>query len=405
VYWSGLVLLDSYVKSRPFVSVDSRLIMPGTLFFALKGAKSDGHDFLKQASEGGAEAAVVEESYRGPAFGLKLHHVQDTLKALQTLAGQVQKSRKAKIIGITGSVGKTTTKEFLYQLLKGTFKAGKSPGNMNSQIGLPLALLNELKGDEDYAVLEMAMTHPGQISSLVEIAPPDYAMVTSVQLVHAANFDSLQEIAEAKGEIFSSPETLEGFYFQGLEVYPGIVSKGLFPKTPFKFTGQYGTPSIPPHLLDNFEGAAVIAHKLGVPLEVIRNTKIELYESRFEISEKKGITFVNDAYNASEAAIIAGLKSLPKAQGKKIAVIGEMLELGKFHEECHLRVGEALKAHVDELILVGEGTKPIADLWGSGWNPSYKEALHRLRETALTGDLVYLKGSKFWQLWKIAGEF
>lgn len=170
------------------VCVDSRLISPGDLFVALPGNQTDGHHFLPQAKACGAVAAVVCSSYRGPDFGLPLIAVPDTLKFLQESARKKVKESRSKVVAVTGSVGKTTTKDFITHLVSQKYRVASTPGNSNSQIGLPLALLNHFEGTEEIVVVEMGMTLPGQIAGLVSIAPPDIAVITSVALVHAAFF-------------------------------------------------------------------------------------------------------------------------------------------------------------------------------------------------------------------------
>lgn len=194
------------------VAVDSRQIKPGDLFFALPGAKADGHTFLEEAAKKGAAGAVVHHSYNGADFGLPLIKSDDVLQTLQELARKKVESARPRIVGITGSLGKTTTKEFVTTLLKAKYRVAASPGNSNSQIGLPLAILNHSGEGDEILVLEMGMTHPGEIHKLVSIAPPEVAVVTKVALVHACNFESIEEIAHAKGEIFSHPLTKMGIY-------------------------------------------------------------------------------------------------------------------------------------------------------------------------------------------------
>ena len=197
-------------------SVDTRLTKPQEVFVALPGQQVDGHTFLGEAAAKGAIAAVVSKNYQGPDFGLPLIRVADGLQLLQDLAKHHLAKVNPRIVAVTGSIGKTTTKDFIGTLLKTKFKVGITPGNSNSQIGMPLAILNNFEGNEDIAVIEMGMTESGHISSLVRIAPPDVAVITSIALVHPCFFEGADEIETlgriglAKAEIFSHPKTQMG---------------------------------------------------------------------------------------------------------------------------------------------------------------------------------------------------
>ncbi|MDD8031239.1 MAG: UDP-N-acetylmuramoyl-tripeptide--D-alanyl-D-alanine ligase, partial [Acidobacteriota bacterium] len=178
---------------------DSRQAGPGSLFFALKN-KRDGHDYVREAYEKGAIAACISEVVSGlpPDFGLI--KVADPLKALQTLAARVVQQASIKIVGITGSLGKTTTKEFIARLLSEKFKVLKSPGNFNNQLGVPISILS-MDSSHEIAVLEMGTSRPGEIKQLTQIAPPDIAVITGIAPVHLEFFQNLEEIALAKKEI------------------------------------------------------------------------------------------------------------------------------------------------------------------------------------------------------------
>ena len=201
--------LDCPVSQDGFVlgyKQDSRLVEEGDLFFAIQGEKVDGHVYLKEVAKKGALAAVVSAAYSGDDFGLRLFRVEDVRAALRRLAEQVHQQYPCRVIGVTGSVGKTTAKEFIAELLGGCFRVNKTPGNANSQVGMPLSLLNA-KGDEEVFVAEMGMSQPGEIARLVAIAPPEIALITKIASSHVAFFaDGLQGIALAKGEILSSPK-------------------------------------------------------------------------------------------------------------------------------------------------------------------------------------------------------
>lgn len=425
------------------VAVDTRLLTPKALFFALPGEKTDGHLFLQEAAQKEAIAAVVKNDYQGPTFGLHLIRVPDVLAALQTLAKNELKSRKTAIVGVTGSVGKTTTKDFIVTLLKESFRVGATPGNSNSQIGMPLAILNETTGDEDILVIEMGMTHPGNITQLTQIAPPSVAVITNVSLVHAMNFDSLREIAMAKAEIFTHSSTKMGIYNLDIADCDLMRQTGKCPKMTFsathpdagfilsassqefEFKGPDGlVMNLGPLLLPgkhnhvNALAAVAVARYFEMPWEAIVRgvNKLALPERRLQMISKNGVTFVNDSYNASEVSLKAALTSLPEqaSGGKKIAVIGEMLELGKFSTKCHEEVARTALRTVDHLLCMGKECAPMHELWTKSGKPVYwldersekNRALlvQELKKLILPGDVVLLKGSRSNQLWKILEE-
>jgi len=408
------------------VAVDSRLVKKDTVFFALPGLKTDGHDFLGQAVMNGASCLVVKKNYTGPNFGKPLIFVDDPLKSLQDLSTKLLAMRTSKIIAITGSVGKTTTKDFLTTLLKEKFIVSKTIGNANSQTGVPLTILNHTDGNEDFLVVEMGMDKPGQIAKLVASCPPDFAILTQVALAHACNFESLKEIAFEKAEIFQHPKTEFCLINQEIEHFNDIVNLGSCKKYSFStknsgvdfyfnnFNISKERLNFANHHYQNLTAALGLATLLGVTEEEINNAlhKLALPERRFEIVEKQGITFINDSYNASEISIVAALEALPaKAEGRKrVAVIAEMLELGKFSVNCHLNVAKKALKHVDSMFLLGKECLPIFDYWKEN-NKCVEFFLDRsllvksLKENLVAGDICLLKGSSANQLWKILEEF
>jgi UDP-N-acetylmuramoyl-tripeptide--D-alanyl-D-alanine ligase len=421
------------------VCVDSRLLEPGQLFFALPGMHVDGHRYLAEAASKGAVAAVVNREYAGEDFGLPLLRVENGLLALQGLAKKVLGQRSSQVVAVTGSYGKTTTKDFVSTILMDRFKIASSPGNSNSQIGLPLAILNHTSGDEELLILEMGMTHPGQLSALVDIAPPVIALITAIGLVHACNFDSLVQIAQAKAEIFSHPKTQLGIFHHEILSSGEVRQIGSCRKLTFSETSkeadyvlerrkdrlhvhEKGTEtaylpllSIPgEHYHHNFLAAIAVARALNMSWEEIadRQPFLQLPERRLQFVEKKGVLFIDDSYNASEMTVKAALRSMPqpKSGRRKVAVIGEMLELGKFSKRCHLEVGEFAMKHVDWMLCLGTECAPIYTCWTQAgrpvvWENERSALVSTLRSHLRPGDVVLLKGSRLKQLWKILEEF
>jgi UDP-N-acetylmuramoyl-tripeptide--D-alanyl-D-alanine ligase len=410
-------------------AADTRKILPGDLFFALKGEKVDGHQFLAEAFAKGAVAAVVSKDF--PQSYLRTIPVDDVMAALHLLAQKTQAERLSTIVGVTGSIGKTTTKEFIAQLLTGTYKVAKTPGNANSQIGLPLTILNERDTGEVF-IVEMGMTFKGHIANLVALAPPDLAIITKIGHSHVSFFSNgLEGVAEAKAEIFSHPKTKIGITNAQNKVYSSIVHTGHCRKQFFGAGGEYSLEESPEgyfiqedgkkfgpfslpfkasHLLENFLGAVAVARNLNVDWEDIKVRAAHLHTPalRFERTEREGIVFVNDAYNASPESMHAALSNLPmpEGDGKKIAVLGGMVDLGELSEGCHKQVAEYALGHVDHLLCYGERTLPMKEVFTQAGKPvAFFSDLTQLKETlyalAKRGDVVLIKGSNFNGLWRL----
>lgn len=418
-------------------SIDSRLVKPGELFFALKGERVDGHDFLLEVQQRGAIAAVVSKNYQGSIPGLHLLPVEDPLQALQELAQTLLARCSSRVVAITGSIGKTSTKEFIKTLLATRYHVAASPGNSNSQVGIPLTILNHTTGEEDILVLEMGMTTSGHLARLVQIAPPEVAVLTTIALVHACNFESIEEIARAKAEIFSHPHTRLGILHRDIPIFSEICQTGNCPKLSFSTqnmqadyvldmkTYELKTPlederrSLSPlpipgkHNLHNFLVALAVARYFDVSWEAIQQAipTLSLPDRRLQFVQHKQALFLNDSYNASEFSVKAALEILPPpaAGGKKIAVLGSMLELGKFSDDCHARVGEFALQHVEELYCLGEECRPIYDIWSQAGRAvrlfnQRQELVHYLRQILQPVDVVLLKGSRSKELWKVLEE-
>jgi len=420
------------------IGVDSRYLQPGNVFFALQGKNADGHAYLPEASQKGALAAVVQKSYSGPDYGLILIKVSNPLETMQFLAQVLLAGSKARIIAVTGSMGKTTTKDFITALLRTKYRVSASPGNCNSQIGLPLAIVNNFTGDEDFVVLEMGMDLPGQLANSVRMAPPEIALITCAALVHAVNFNSLDHIARTKAEIFSHPKTQLGILNYDIGNFNEICQIGTCRKLSFSVAFNHAdfylenffdqikihtkgekSQTLPPLLLPgihnrhNFLAAAAVARCLNVSWDEIRLAMpaLALPERRLQMIEKNGILFVNDSYNANELSIKSALSSLPlpKHQGRRIAAIGEMLELGKFSSACHLAVGEFALKCADAVFCLGEGCAPIYACWQKEKRPAAlfmerKELSAALKAYLKPGDVVLIKGARVLEMWKILDD-
>jgi UDP-N-acetylmuramoyl-tripeptide--D-alanyl-D-alanine ligase len=412
-------------------AIDSRLVKPGDLFFALPGKRVDGHDYLHEAKQRGAAAAIVQKARE---IDLPLLQVPDVLDALQLAAKNAQAERGAKIVAITGSYGKTTTKEFCATLFKQKYKIFASPASYNSQVTLPLTILLA-EGNEDFLILEMGMSQPGNLQKLIEIAPPDIALITAIAWQHANSFEEgLLGIAKEKATLFSHKKTELGLYPYACAHEEVVKASAGCQKRSFStmheeadyrlqketlFFQKSALTSLAvefslPAYRHNLLAACAVALESGLDLESIKKGigELKLPAMRFERIEKKGILFINDAYNANPHSVCEALRSLPepKPGGKKIAALSEMDALGAHALEGHTQVAQAALDSLDLLLCVGEKCEPIQKLWlqqGRGCELfSTRHALEeRLQQLVSPGDVVLLKGARSYAMERILEKF
>lgn len=386
---------------------------------------------MPEVQEKGAVGAIVSDKFQGTVEGLPLLKVPDVLLALQRLAQHRLSELPMKIVAITGSVGKTTTKDFTSTLLAEKYRIASFKGNPNSQIGLPTAILNADFFEKEVLIVEMGMELPGEIARLTQIAPPDIGLITMTAFVCGAkNFDSLEAVGRAKAEIFSHPRTKLGILsheivnFDELCPLHGQSFSVVSPEADFYLKEnskgftingiEFDSLPVPgKHNLSNFLAACSVARNMGLSWEEIRRgaSKLALPERRFQICEINGATFVNDSYNASVVSVNAALMSLPMPQagGKKIACIGELPGLGPFSENCHREVGKKALEHVDLMLCLGEGCAPIINCWKEANRPAYLfqdriRLVDALRTLFTKGDVILLKGGNLKQMWKVLEE-
>ncbi len=417
-------------------SIDSRTVAPGELFFAVRGARLDGHDFVAAALARGALAAVVSRArvatLPDKALAATLLVAEDPLVALQSLAAHVRRQWGRRLIAITGSAGKTTTKEAIAAALGAKFRVLKSQGNLNNNFGLPLELLR-LDPSHEIAVLEMGMNHSGEIAALARIAAPDWGVITNVGTAHIENFAEGQAgIARAKFELVAAlPSSGVAFLnccdpyvsqfgrdFQGLVVYfgagpcadPRILnvnedSTGLH--VHYRAGGRQGGFSLRllgEHNASNAIAALAVALEAGVDLEaaVAALESLTAGDKRGEVIEIAGAILLNDSYNSNPEALRAMIRTLAArpAAGRRILVAGEMLELGDrasaLHEEC----GRAA-AHVGLDLVVGVqgNARHLASAAAAGgvasiFLPDAEAAGLWLKQNLCEGDVALVKGSR-----------
>lgn len=418
------------------VATDSREVKPGQLFVALKGLKVDGHDYVDQAFANGAVGAIVRCDFNSKHTALL--KVADPLLALQALARSHIAKSGAQVIAVTGSLGKTTTKEFLYTILKSKFKTACTSGNQNSQVGMAASLLSNVSGDEQFIVVEMGMTQAGHIKKLVDIVPPDKVLLTEIALVHAENFESLEAIAKAKAEIFSHPKTSLALiskdsacweYLQKLATCKTMLYSLNDHKAAFSmevgdsdliFASHRVKAKLPfiklaaPHVYLNLLAACSMASCCKMSNSEIGDalSSIVMPEKRLEIVSKGDICFINDSYNAAEQSMRAALTYMKQQPNfkRKIAVIGQMRELGRFSEQCHKAVGLHALDCVDKIYCLGHECAPIVEVCKQSsmpfeWFTDFTELVTALKNELQKNDLVLLKGSKSNGLWRVLDYF
>jgi UDP-N-acetylmuramoyl-tripeptide--D-alanyl-D-alanine ligase len=413
-------------------SIDSRTVRPRQLFFAVKGERLDGHDFVEQALEKGAIAAVINQSQlKSYPFQGRLLAVPDTLIALQTLAKAVRKLWGKPLIGITGSAGKTTTKEAIAHVLATGFRVLKSEGNFNNHFGLPLMLL-KLDPDHDLAVIEMGMSHAGEIRALAGIAQPEIGVITNVAAVHLEFFDSVAGIARAKYELIESlPATGTavlnaddeyvsqfGRDFRGKVVMYGTRATAGVRAENIRSNGAEGTefeivigrerlparlPLVGEHNVLNALAAVAVGVERGLKLgeAIAALATLAPAEKRGQVLKVDNITLIDDCYNSNPKALEAMVEALSRMPARRrIVVAGEMLELGPAGEEMHAQAGRYLaEKNVDLLLGVrGLAQAMVNAATQAGTRAEFvaspEEAGEWLAREARDGDAILLKASR-----------
>src|SRR5213076_2247031 len=368
------------------VSTDSRRIKPGELFVALHGEHFDAHNFLEDVAKAGAAGAIVSQN-PPPDLpeNLAILRATDTLGAYQNLAANYRKTLPLRVLGITGSNGKTSTKDFAASILGRAFRVTKTEGNFNNHVGLPRTML-EANRDDEFAVWELGMNHPGEIAALARIASADAAIITNIGIAHVEFMGSREAIAQEKGTLAEAIDP-SGFVVLNAEddfsasiasrtrarvIFAGI-EKGTIRVTDVQqapraceFTMVEGAhrcraqlPAPGLHMVQNAMLAVAAGRTFGVSLEECAAglTSAPLTKARLQIREIHGVQFIDDSYNANPDSMKAALRTLIElgADGKRIAILGTMLELGAESVRGHREVGEAAATlGVDHLIAIGD---------------------------------------------------
>jgi len=408
------------------VCTDSRKIKKGELFIALKGERFDGHDFLHEALEK-AGGAVVSLPASEHIKDKTIIYVDDTLKALQDIAHLLRLKRDIPVIAVTGSNGKTTTKELIACILSTRYRVLKNPGNFNNNIGLPLSLTN-IEDDDEVIVLEMGASRPGEIKELCNIATPDYGVLTNISPAHLAGFRDIETVRKTKLELLDAVKVafvnvddlfmMEGIsrsgfkgslfgygiqsradvYAAGIELHesgssftlyvPGNRSIRVNPK----ISGMFN--------IYNILAAASVGHLFDIDLPGMKGA-IDSFTGvpmRLQFMELNGIRVISDMYNANPASMEEAVKELVRTgKGRTIAVLGDMLELGNFEEEAHRKIGRLMSAlRIDTFVAVGPRMAFAAvEFQGEVYKRQTAVEAGRLLKTVLKeGDTVLIKGSR-----------
>lgn len=423
------------------IAIDSRRVSRGDLFIAVKGERFDGHDFIREAVERGALAVVSEREIDG----MPVVRVGDTLKALHDLARHFLERKAPLVVAVTGSTGKTSTKEMIHAILSQSRKTLKNSGNFNNHIGLPLTLF-ELEEDHEAVVLEMGMNNKGEIRTLADIAKPDIAVITNIGESHIGRLGSREAIFEAKMEIC---ETMGS---EGTLVLNGddLLLDGLRRRaTPYRKIFAGCDPGRTPEVL----GQSVMTDPEGTDFELVHEGKsrrcrlnipgrhqvgnallayaasvaagsdpvravqaLSAYKGvamRGSVIRTGGMTLIDDAYNASPSSMSAALEILSSMEGRKIAVLGDMLELGEHADAMHQAVGEkSARSGVDLLLAVGEHAGGYA--LGAVAAGLPEDRVHVFKDKAVLtktlksllrqGDAVLFKGSRSTRMDEVCKE-
>jgi UDP-N-acetylmuramoyl-tripeptide--D-alanyl-D-alanine ligase len=417
-------------------SIDTRTLNPGDLFFAVKGPHFDGHSFVKDAMERKAAGAVIEagDATSSPSFGVI--RVGSTVEALQHLAQTVRRLWAKPVIGVTGSVGKTTTKEMIASVLARRFTVLRSIGNLNNEFGLPLCLLR-VESRQTIGVLEMGMSAKGEIRKLASIAEPNEGVITNVNAVHLEFFDSIEGIAEAKAELLDGLVEPKRAYLNyddhrvramasrvpGKVVTYGLDSAADFSADCVRDLGLRGSafkvrhsgavrefrlPLLGQHNIGNALAAITVAACHGVPWEDIQSAIADMKPEKMRgqvVRFREGFVVIDDSYNSNPKALTEMIHFVGRLQGqsRKILVVGEMLELGKDAADLHRACGREAALSGAALIVgvqgmareILEGARQAgAESGRLAFAEDSVQAGQLLADAVKEGDVVLIKGSR-----------
>jgi len=426
-------VFESITKSklhRPVtgLSTDSREIKEGDLYIAINGEKVNGHQFLNEVRQTGAVAALVCDFDEN--IDIQQINVPNTLKAISEIANKWRMKFDIPVIGITGSNGKTSTKELLLHVLSSKFKMHATKGNFNTKIGLPLTLLG-MKKSHDISILEMGASMPGEIDALCQLAKPTHGIITNIAPAHLEGFGSIETIAYEKGALFRSLDKGISFVNKADKLVSEIqfsgkrITYGLSPDCDFPVdicheedgsltlvidSNVIPTSSHNLSFIKNCVAVSAISISLGVELQDLRS-RIQSFsapEGRCFVKQIKDITVIDDTYNANLTSSLAALDYLSafSGDGRKIFVFGDMYELGPTTDKQHQKIGEkCLELNLDGVFTIGEHTKHTNAIINNGMMSKHfmnkKDLIDSLQKIIESGDKVLFKGSRGMEMDKI----
>ena len=425
----GALLKEADVKEIKAVSTDTRKIEEGTMFIALKGENFNGNNYVLEAFNKGAKIAIVDEvkcDLNELKEDVALIKVQNTGRALMDLAKFYREKLGLKVVGITGSAGKTSTKDLVAAVLSDKYKVFKTKGNFNNEIGLPLMIL-ELDSTYDVAILEMGMRGLGQIKELAEIASPDLGIITNIGISHIEILKTRENILKAKMEIatfFDKNNTLvvcgnDDFLGALPEAEYKIVKTGVgenfkigakniaLEELSSKFTvydgekeEEFSLDMPGEHNISNLMLGIAIAKELGVSFEEMKRglKNIEATSMRLELIKKDGFSILNDCYNSSPVAVKSAIDVMKNIEGKRrIAVLGTMRELGHKSEEAHEEIGKYAKENeIEKVLCFGDFSENIKEGYREGCTvyENKEELIKDLLNIICDGDIILVKASR-----------
>lgn len=427
----GKYVGDAEKKQLCITSVerDSRCIKDGSLFLAIKGERVDGHDYIEKCFESGACCAVCEK----PPTNAKKPYilVNSTLEAVKEIAKVYRKKFNIPIVGVSGSVGKTSTKEMLYAVLSQKFKTHKTEGNLNNELGVPLTILSMPK-DAEAAVIEMGISDFGEMSRLARIVRPTVCVLTIIGCCHLENLRDRDGVCKAKTEMFKFAADNAEFVLNGDDdklaqitnvngkkpIFFGKKNRNGYYAENIKNNGEGGVsctlcadgdkldvviPAIGNYMVSNALAAVAVGRILGLSNEQLKNG-VEAYKtvgSRAHVINTGRIRIIDDCYNANPTSVKASLDTLSNFDGRKIAVLGDMKELGKEELKLHFDTGLYAKSKSDVVISIGELSKELAKGANGKWFADIDSAKSEILSQTKDGDTVLVKASHSMRFEKI----
>ena len=428
----GKYVGEEALKNTAITSVerDSRAVKDGSLFLAIKGERVDGHDFIEKCYDSGALCAICEKAPENPKKPYIL--VDSTLNAVKDIAKAYREKFDIPVVGVSGSVGKTSTKEMLYAVLSQRFKTHKTQGNLNNELGVPLTILS-MPEEAQAAVIEMGISGFGEMTRLSRVAQPTICVLTIIGCCHLENLGDRDGVMKAKTEMFKYARDGAEFILNGDDdklstitdvdgkkpVFFGIDSKNDYYAEDIENNGEGGVscklcfgdtkldviiPAIGTYMVSNALAAAAAGKLLGLSDEQIKNG-VEAYKtvgSRANVINNGKIRIIDDCYNANPTSVKASLETLKNFRGRTVAVLGDMKELGTDELQLHFDTGAyAKQIGIDVVLCAGPLAKSLANGAEGKWYETKEELIKALPEIIKEGDTVLVKASHSMQFEKI----